>query len=167
MLSQPGDLTCYICFPCFCSQKISEKKLLFWFLTEMRMTFPSTGSGWVCRCCCSFGYFFVPVVWKVLSCISRALICVRAAEMRRQRVSLPWLPMLLKRSVGNIAGVGGFRYHTHCGWVLACWGGKTAMAVQAGMDRERGWPSLRKASPDGKNDHTLETRDGKRNWLWL
>lgn len=113
------------------------------------------------------GIFFVPVVWNVLSCISRALISVRAAEMRRQRVSLAWLSMLLERSVGNIAGVGGFRYCTHCDWVLACWGGKMAMAEQAGMVRERGWPSCRKASTDGKNNHTLDTRDGKKSWLWL
>lgn len=165
MLSQPGDLTCYICFPWFCSQKVFERKLLFCFLTEMGITLLSTGSGWVCRCCCNLGYFFVPVVWKVLSCISRAFICVREAEMRRHRVSLPWLSMLLKGSVGNIAGVGGFRYHTHCHWVLACWGGKMAMAVQEGMAGERGWPSCRKASTDGKNKHTLETRDGKKSWF--
>lgn len=83
------------------------------------------------------------------------------------RVSLPWLSMLLKRSVGNIAGVGGFRYHTHCEWVIACWGGRMAVAVQAGMVRDRGWPSHRKASTGGKNDPTLETRDGKKCWLWL
>lgn len=37
-----------------------------------------------------------------------------------------------------------------------------AMAVQAGMVRERGWPSCRKASADRMNNHTLETRDGKK-----